>query len=202
MATIDEAEQRLEGVDSATLEAELADLEPRFVDLDQRSRDLFSEHSKAVDSVDAVGGDDAVARIEEQRRTTQLDIEEKALRYLRLRLGSAAAEHALRAYREQHRSSMMARASEAFRTISRGTYTSLTTQPDKEGDMLIAVGADGRSKMALELSRGARFQLYLALRVAGSASLPAHAQSVPFIADDIIEVVRRLPGRGGFSAVR
>lgn len=185
--TIDEAERLLDGLESATLEAELAELNPRFADMDQRSRDLFSEHSKAVDSVEAVGGDDAVARIEEQRRTTQLDVEEKALTYLRLRLGSAAAEHALRAYREQHRSSMMARASDAFRTISRGTYASLATQPDKDGDMLIAVGADGRSKTALELSRGARFQLYLALRVAGYHEFTRSRPSVPFIADDIME---------------
>jgi uncharacterized protein YhaN len=187
LPTIDEAERRLDGLDRAMLEAEVAELTPRSADLDQRTRDLFSEHSKAADSVEAVGGDDAVARIEEQRRTTQLDIEDKAVRYLRLRLGSAAAEHALRAYREQHRSSMMARASEAFRTISRGAYTGLTTQPDKDGDMLIAVGADGRSKMALELSRGARFQLYLALRVAGYHEFARARPSVPFVADDIME---------------
>ena len=141
-----------------------------------------------MDSVEAVGGDDAVARIEEQRRTTQLDIEEKALRYLRLRLGSAAAEHALRAYREQHRSSMMARASEAFRTISRGTYTSLTTQPDKDGDMLIAVGADGRSKT------GARIVERRSLPALSGAScrrLPRIRPRTPvgsFVADDIMEL--------------
>ncbi|OYW97127.1 MAG: hypothetical protein B7Z15_23685, partial [Rhizobiales bacterium 32-66-8] len=187
VSTIDEAERLLDGLERGALEAELAELKPRSADLDQRSRDLFSEHSKAVDAVEAVGGDDAVARIEEQRRTTQLDVEDKALHYLRLRLGSAAAEHALRAYREQHRSSMMARASDAFRTISRGTYEGLATQPDKDGETLIAVGADGRSKTAMELSRGARFQLYLALRVAGYHEFVRSRPSVPFVADDIME---------------
>jgi len=187
ISTIDEAERLLDGLERGTLEAELAEAKPRFADLDQRSRDLFSDHSKACDAVEAVGGDDAVARIEERRRTTQLDVEDKALRYLRLRLGSAAAEHALRAYREQHRSSMMARASDAFRTISRGSYESLATQPHKDGEMLIAVGADGRSKTAMELSRGARFQLYLALRVAGYHEFARSRPSVPFVADDIME---------------
>jgi uncharacterized protein YhaN len=187
VSTIDEAERLLDGLERGSLEAELAELKPRSADLDQRSRDLFSEHSKAVDDVEAVGGDDAVARIEEQRRTTQLDVEDKALHYLRLRLGSAAAEYALRAYREQHRSSMMARASDAFRMISRGTYEGLATQPDKDGETLIAVGADGRSKTAMELSRGARFQLYLALRVAGYHEFARSRPSVPFVADDIME---------------
>ena len=50
-----------------------------------------------------------------------------------------------------------------------------------------AVGADGRSKMAMELSRGARFQLYLALRVAGYHEFARSRPSVPFVADDIME---------------
>lgn len=187
LPTMIEAERALDSADQAALEPELAELKARFDDQDQRSRDLFSAHSKAIDQVEAVGGDDAVAKIEERRRTTLLEIEERALRYLRLRAGTAAAEYALRVYRDRHRSSMMARASEAFRTISRGAYKGLTTQPDKESEVLIAVGVDGGSKVAPELSKGTRFQLYLALRVAGYHEFARSRQPVPFIADDIME---------------
>jgi len=43
------------------------------------------------------------AVIEAKRRTILLTIEDKALAYLRLRLGAAAAERALRAYRDRPR---------------------------------------------------------------------------------------------------
>ena len=66
-------------------------------------------------------------------------------------------------------------------------FAGWATQPDKDGEMLIAVAADGRSKMAVELSRGARFQLYLALRVAGYHEFVRSRRPVPFIADDIME---------------
>jgi uncharacterized protein YhaN len=184
---MDEAERALDAADRNAFENELAELKARFDDQDQRSRDLFSAHSKAVDRIDAVGGDDAVARIEEQRRTTLLDIEERALRHLRLRVGVAATEQALRVYRDRHRSSMMARASEAFRTISRGAYTGLATQPEEENEILIAVGANGGSKVSSKLSKGTRFQLYLALRVAGYHEFARSRRSLPFIADDIME---------------
>jgi uncharacterized protein YhaN len=151
--TMGEAERAIDTANRAALEAEFEELKARFDDQDKRSRELFSEQSKAADCFDAVGGDDAVARIEGQRRTTLLEIEEKAVRYLKDRAGAAAAEQALRAYRDRHRSSMMARASEAFRTIS----------------------------------RGARFQLYLALRVAGYHEFARWRRPVPFIADDIME---------------
>jgi uncharacterized protein YhaN len=128
-----------------------------------------------------------VARIEGQRRTTLLEIEEKAVRYLKDCAGAAAAEQALRAYRDRHRSSMIARASEAFRTISRGAYTGLGTRLDRDTQSLIAFSAAGGSKIAAELSKGARFQLYLALRVAGYHEFARWSRPVPFIADDIME---------------
>jgi uncharacterized protein YhaN len=109
------------------------------------------------------------------------------MRYLRLRAEIVAAEQALRVYRDKHRSSMMARASAAFRTISRNAYTSLTTQLERDGEILIAVAADGGSKVASELSKGTRFQLYLALRVAGYYEFAGARRPVPFIADDIME---------------
>ncbi|SFK63864.1 ATP-binding protein [Methylocapsa palsarum] len=185
--TLEEAERALDAADRAALDAEVAELKARFDDQDRRSRDLFSEHSKAADRIEAVGGDDAVARLEGRRRTTLLEIEEKAVRYLTIRAGCAAAEQALRAYRDRHRSSMMARASDAFRTMSRGAYTGLRAQLDKDNEILIALGADGGSKIASELSKGARFQLYLALRVAGYYEFARSRRPPPFIADDIME---------------
>ncbi|MGI6852878.1 AAA family ATPase [Mesorhizobium sp. 1B3] len=185
--SIEEVEALLEGMDRSLLEQQLAELKARFDDLDQRSRELFTAHSKAVERVEAIGGDDAVARIEQERRTLLLEIEEKARAYFRLRAGTVAAEAALRTYRERHRSAMMERASEAFVTMSRGAYSGLAAQPERDSEILIAKAADGTSKVASDLSRGTRFQLYLALRVAGYLEFAKARRPVPFVADDIME---------------
>jgi uncharacterized protein YhaN len=187
LPSIEEAEIALDTADRAALEAEQLELQVRFDDQDQRTRELFRAHGKAVDQIESVGGDAAVAKIEEQRRTTLLEIEDGARRYLKLRAGIAAAEYALHSYRQHHRSSMMAHASEAFRTISRNAYGGLASQPDKENEILIAVAADGSSKVVSALSKGTRFQLYLALRVAGYHEFARSHPPVPFIADDIME---------------
>ncbi len=187
LPSIEAGEVALDAADRGGLESELAEFKGRFGDQDQRTRDLFSSYRKAADRIEAVGGDSAAARIEEKRRTVLLDIEERALRYLRLRVGVVAAEQALYLYRDKHRSSMMARASGAFRAISRDAYRNLTTQLEKDNEILIAVAADGSSKVASELSKGTRFQLYLALRVAGYYEFARSRSPVPFIADDIME---------------
>ena len=188
VASVEEAERQLASADRDSLETELSKLAAKFQDQDERSRTLFSEYSKAADQVEGVGGDDAVARIEEERRTVLLEIEDRAVHYLRLRAGIAAAEQALRFYRQRHRSAMMEQASDAFRTISGGADSGLASQPKKDGEEdLIAIAADGSSKVASDLSKGTRFQLYLALRFAGYREFTRLRPAVPFIADDILE---------------
>ncbi len=184
---IREVEVRAAQADRETLEIELTELSPAQEGNERRWNDLFHELSKAQEALHGVGGDARVAEIEERRRTTLLEIEEGARRYIELRAGTTAAEHALKLYRDRHRSGMMARASEAFKLISRGSYQGVAAQPGKDGEVLIARSATEGSKIADELSKGARFQLYLALRIAGYHEFVANRPAVPFVADDIME---------------
>jgi len=187
VATLEEARAELDAADAAELYEEKLDLESGLETLDAEIQHLFAARTRALEAINAVGGDDAVARIEQQRKTVLLAIAEGAERYLRLSAGIIAMEQALTLYRERHSSSMMQRASDAVRTISRGRYTGLASQPDKGRELLIALQNDGTSKQAAEMSKGARFQLYLALRVAGFYEFAETRQTVPFIADDIME---------------
>ncbi|MBV8474332.1 MAG: AAA family ATPase [Hyphomicrobiales bacterium] len=187
LPTLAEAEAALSEVDSAALAAEHAQVVADEEHWQNAWRDAYAEHRDRQAQIDAIGGDGAAAALEERRRTAMLAIEDGARRHLKLRAGILAIEQALRLYREQHRSSMMARASEALRTISRGAYASLTSQPGKDGETLIATGSDGRSKNVTDMSKGTRFQLYLALRAAGYFEFVRSRTPIPFVADDIME---------------
>jgi len=187
LPSLEAAMASLADADLAELQLQQAELITRLEDLDGRAKNLFADKARATDRLTAIGGDDAAARLEANRRTLLLEIEDLALRYLRLKSGSLVAEHGIRAYRDKHRSAMMNRASEAFRLITRDEYTGLATRPDKDREALIALSRNGGSKIASELSKGTQFQLYLALRLAGYEEFAAARPSVPFIADDIME---------------
>ncbi len=187
MPSLEAALASLADVDLAELQREQAELITRLEDLDGRSKNLFADKARATDRLTAIGGDDAAARLEAKRRTLLLEIEDLALHYLRLRSGSLVAEHGIRAYRDKHRSAMMNRASEAFRIITRDEYTGLATRPDKDREALIGLSRHGGSKLAVEMSKGTQFLLYLALRLAGYEEFATARPSVPFIADDIME---------------
>ncbi|MGX9574274.1 ATP-binding protein [Mesorhizobium sp. f-mel] len=187
-----QARSLLQGLDLDGLAIEKAEGERRLADLDDSLQQQLVRRTRAVDKLDAIGGDSAVAQIDAERRTVLLEIEEKAVRYIELKLGVMSAASALRVYRERHRSGMMSEASDAFALITRGQYTGLTTQPVKGGEVLIATQQDGQSKVADALSKGARFQLYLALRLAGYYEFAKLRPAVPFIADDIMETFDHL----------
>ncbi len=185
--SIEEAIADLEAVDRATLEGTRNELGPRHEDQDQSVRDLYVVFRATADALDAVGGDDAPSRIEERRRTLMLEIEDKAMRFLALRAGILATEEALHLYREKHRSSMMDHAGRAFSMISEGAYTGLAAHAVKDGETLVGKMAGGGSKLSTDMSKGTRFQLYLALRVAGYHDFVRSRAAVPFVADDIME---------------
>lgn len=185
--TLEEALQKLAALDTEQAAAEVQQLAERVENLSQRSRELYAELTRAHDRIEAVGGDDAVAKLEARRATILLEVQDLASRYLRLRAGSIAAETALSLYREKHRSSMMTKASSAFRQMTRQEYSGLSTQPERDREILIGVTKDGGSKLSNAMSTGTRYQLYLALRLAGYEEFAAVRPSVPFIADDIME---------------
>ena len=187
VGTMTEALAMLDGQDRAALEAEADRLATERDQAELRTNTSAAALQTASDDIGRVGGDDVVARLESIRCTTLLEIEDVAQRYLRLRIGLAAAERALRAYRDQHRAPMLEGASRAFNAISQGAYRALQTQAGTEGETLVALPAEGGSKTADALSKGTRFQLYLSLRAAGYRQFVTQHGPVPFVADDIME---------------
>ncbi|MBL8560690.1 MAG: AAA family ATPase, partial [Gemmobacter sp.] len=176
-----------EGEDTGTIRQRMADLRADLQILRNETETRLAAHLEAKRRIEAVGGDDALARIAATRENLLLEIRERAETHLAGRFGLIALESGLRRYRDQHRSAMLTRASEAFGGLSRGAYSGLAAQPDGAQEVLVALSSGGGAKLAADLSKGTRFQLYLALRIAGYHELAQSRPTVPFIADDIME---------------
>ncbi|MDO5648707.1 YhaN family protein [Paracoccus sp. (in: a-proteobacteria)] len=176
-----------EGDDAETIRQQITTLKADQQLLRDEAEARHSAYLEARRQIEAVGGDDALARIAADRANLLLETRERATAHLAARFGLLAVEAGLRRYRDQHRSAMLARASDAFRQLSRGAYSGLAAQPDGAQEVLVALPAKGGAKRAADLSKGTRFQLYLALRVAGYHELAQSRPTVPFIADDIME---------------
>jgi uncharacterized protein YhaN len=186
-SSLAEAEAVLGSAVQNDLEAEHARLTGMLPDQRNRARELYADFCKAKDQANSVGADARIAELEEQKRTNLIEINERAEEYLRLRAGVLAAEFALQAYREHHRSTMLQRTSDTFRRICSDRYTGLETQPNGPTETLVARVTSGGSRTDNELSDGARRQLYFSLRIAGYHEFVRNHLSLPFLADDVLE---------------
>ena len=199
-ASLAEAEELLRDLDREELKARLLEAEVLLEERERAEVDADAAHRRAIERVTEIGGDEEVARITEERATILLDIEERAAACLRLRLGVLAAEAAIELFRDEHKSGLMTVASDAFTALTAGSYSRLTSRSERTGETLSALTEAGTSKTAAELSKGTRFQLYLALRMAAYKEYVRARPSVPFMADDILETFDDQRTREALSA--
>ena len=168
--------------------AEVADLADDLSRLETELDGAIATRARAQAALDAVGGDGDIAALTSQKRTVEEQMQAVLLRYVTGRFGHTLAEEAIRRYRDTHRSSMLAATEQAFSDLTQGAYSTLTTQPGPQGDVLMAVqAADGVSKEAAAMSKGTRFQLYLALRAAAYEQMASTGTVLPFFCDDVFE---------------
>jgi len=178
---------RLDGLDKTTLEAEAHQIDRDLEALDARLSAAIEARANAERDVRAVTGDAEIAHLTERKATLEAQWEDAVMRYLEMSLGLRLAEEAIRRYRDVHRSGMMAATERAFAALTNGAYTALRAEPDGADEILVALDTEGRAKQAKDMSKGTRFQLYLALRAAAYEQLVEQGIRLPFFCDDIFE---------------
>ncbi|WP_138471039.1 AAA family ATPase [Poseidonocella sp. HB161398] len=187
LRTAEEARTALEGRSQPELAAELAALEAGLEPLEAGYRAAIEAHSAAQRDLAAVSDDAEVALLAERRAVLELQLAQTAERHLALDLGLRLAEEAIRRYRDRHRGAMMAATEAAFAELTNGGYPRLETRREGQAETLFAIDSAGTARQAQDMSKGTRFQLYLALRAAAHAQMAAQGTCLPFFCDDIFE---------------
>ncbi len=182
-----DADAMLETKTIEDIETRLAEIDGDCKEAEQEFERRIAERQDAFRSIEAIGCDAGVTRLNEEYQSILLEIANKTDRALALHLGLMTADLALMAYRDRHRSDLLKQTADVFSAITAGDYTRLTTQPGQKGDLLFAVRSDGRSITVNEMSKSASFQMYLALRLAAYRWFCSKEGTLPFIGDDIME---------------
>jgi len=185
--TVEDVRQLLAGETATTLEAKATSLEADLNLAEGRLSTATVARANAERDLGNVTGSAEIAELVEQRATLQMQIEEAVLEYLEWDFGLRLAEDAIRRYRDKHRSDMMAATERAFYELTNGAYRKLQTQPDGATEILLAIDASGTPKQIGDMSKGTRFQLYLALRAAAYEQMVAQGVQLPFFCDDVFE---------------
>ena len=187
VSDLDTVRTMLEGATLAALEEEAKAIKFSSEEAARELTRTTEERVSAKKDLDQVTGGVEVATLTEHKVTLELELEEAALEYLKLSLGHKLADEAIRRYRDAHRSGMMKETERCFAMLTQGAYKNLTTQSEGANEILLAVNDEGASKRVSEMSKGTRFQLYLALRAAAHKQMITQNVCLPFFCDDIFE---------------
>ena len=131
--------------------------------------------------------DEAAATAAQEAADALAVVRHEALRYARLRLEARVLRDFVESHRQRHEGPMLARARALFSALTLGTFSGLRTDSDEKNEaFLLGVTEAGDVRLVAEMSDGTRDQLYLALRIAAIEQHAAHAEPLPFVADDLL----------------
>ncbi|WP_177209507.1 AAA family ATPase [Sulfitobacter brevis] len=183
-----DAKDLLEGESLLEVQASILEVERDLIGLEENLTPAIENRTRAKSDLDSITGDSDVAMLVARRQTIELEMESVIRDFLKLRIGHLMADQAIRRYRDKHRSGMMEAAEAAFTELTKGAYSGLTTQIEGTNETLVAIqSSDGAAKQAHAMSKGTRFQLYLALRAAAYEQMAANGTVLPFFCDDVFE---------------
>jgi uncharacterized protein YhaN len=174
------------GTDLDAIAAKEQTIAEEVQELRDRLMEARETRNAARQAFEAVGGDDKAARDAADRQAALAEIAEIAEQYVRLRSAIVLLQWAIDRYRREKQAPLLKRAGELFTMLTCGSFKSLQLELDDHDNVQLAgIRQDGRRVPVAGMSSGTADQLYLALRIAAVEDYLAHAEPMPFIADDL-----------------
>ncbi|HKY36367.1 MAG TPA: AAA family ATPase [Polyangiaceae bacterium] len=179
-ALADEARQS----DKLAVAARLAELEDLIPLCEEDWRALEGEVERLKVGLHAYEGEEG-AEAAQELSATVARMAELSAAWVRRRLASVVLERVVEGYRERNQGPVLSRAGELFSRLTLGSFSRL--QVGLEEARLECIRAeDGKGLEVKELSRGTRFQLYLALKLASIERYVKTAPPLPLVLDDVL----------------
>lgn len=171
------------GVERASLQVQLRELEEELTRVDDEHQDLSAQIRDLDAGLLRYADTDAADRA--QALSVQAaEIREQALRYARLRLSKVVLQREVERYREANQGPVLRRASALFPRLTLGSFRGLRVGAEER--QIVALREDGKEVSVDGLSEGTRYQLYLALRIATLERYLERNPPLPLVLDDIL----------------
>ncbi|SDF38424.1 AAA family ATPase [Desulfovibrio legallii] len=170
--------------DQETQERRCAAIDEELPTLQEREDALAAKANQLAGRVEALSCADELARLRQQEASVKESMERLAARWSRAALARSLLASAKRTFEEERQPEVIRLASQIFSRVTdrrwRGISASL------EDASLRILPAEGEAVGPEALSRGAREQAYLALRLAYIKNHAAHAAPLPVIMDEVL----------------
>jgi uncharacterized protein YhaN len=170
--------------DRSTVTARLAELDDLIEQRDDETRSLdrdVNELELGLRFYEGRSGADAAQELS----ATVARLGELSSTWIRRRIAAAVLDRVVERYRQAHQGPVLTRASELFRRLTLGRFEKLQVGLEETKLECVETGS-GRGLELEHLSRGTRFQLFLALKLASLEQYLRSAPPLPLVLDDVL----------------
>ncbi len=170
--------------DVQTWRAELGDLDDRLSDTQQRHEDAVARHQAAKSDREAVEQSDRIAELETRRNQIVDEMGRTYRRWQELTAAQAMVAETLEQFERERQPAVFANASERLGFFTQGRYVQIRQDPDGQGFSVL--DSDLNPIAPIDLSRGTREQLYLAVRLGLIEEFMGRGTALPLVMDEIL----------------
>lgn len=176
--------QQFENENRETQENRCAEITAELAQLQEKEQELADRVSSLRARVETLSHDDELARLQQQAATLEESMQRMAYEWSRRALARGILEAAKNTFERERQPEVIRLASEIFARITGRRWKAINAS--LEDKTLSILPAQGEALAPENLSRGAREQAYLALRLAYIKNHAAHATPLPVIMDDVL----------------
>ncbi|MEJ0015892.1 MAG: AAA family ATPase [Acetobacteraceae bacterium] len=174
-------------IDADAVVGRLADVGLALASLGERREELSALRARCEAKLAELREGRDAAAMAQQAEDALAEARAAAERYARLHVARVLLRAGIDRFRREQQGPLLRAAGRHFALLTNGRYERLVVDYDAAGrTVLLAIRDMGTECPVEALSEGARDQLYLALRVAAIEAYAAQAESLPFIADDLL----------------
>jgi uncharacterized protein YhaN len=163
---------------------ELGQLEAELADLQQRHESGVAQQQAAKSDREAVERSERIAELETRRNQVADEIRQTHRRWQELTTARALVEETLEQFERERQPTVFANASERLAFFTRGRYVQIRQDPDGQG--FTVMDSEQNAVAPIDLSRGTREQLYLAVRLGLIEEFMGRGTTLPLVMDEIL----------------
>ena len=166
------------------LEGTISETRQLLTALETERDDLNGELTLSQQELDDLGKSNESSGLLTKREALLEELRLQGLDWSKYCLALSVLQMARTKNERERQPQVIQRASEFFNEVTSGTYSGLRAPVGESS--IIAVTKSGEEKTPMQLSRGTREQMYLALRFGLVKEFNQHIASLPVVVDDVL----------------
>ncbi len=180
----EEFSQRLAATDKGRLEEESNRLTEKIREIEEKQGDLRQEQGGIDKDLEAMVSEEKSSHLRLQRESTVEQLQDRAREWAKLEFARELLNRTSQKFEKDRQPSVVQHAQGFFSRVTGERYKRVYVP---SGEQTVTVeDSNGAQKRPLELSRGTREQLFLALRFGLIMGFGEHAERLPVVVDEVL----------------